>query len=123
MVPGGQLGHHPAIRLMHRNLAVETVRQQSQVGVVNRHPPSRRRNFRFQSLAFESYLDVPSALAPRSRRELPARPVRRDAVRPRPPARRGQPMAGPARQRPRSARGSPRLPRPRPAFAFCGHAL
>ena len=37
MVAGGQFGHDAAIGLVHRNLAVQTMRQQAQIGVIDRH--------------------------------------------------------------------------------------
>jgi len=37
MVPGGQFGHHAAIGLMHCDLAVQAMRQQAKLGIVDGH--------------------------------------------------------------------------------------
>jgi len=37
MVPRGQFRHHPSVGLVHRDLAVKPVGQQSQVAVIDRH--------------------------------------------------------------------------------------
>ena len=48
MIPGGDLGNHPAIGLVQRDLAVEPMGQEPPLGVDTPPRPSRRRSSRFR---------------------------------------------------------------------------